>query len=181
MAQIISRIEEIHKMNRPIIVFFNSTTELWDFFNSPQYEKFDHLRKITLPLTQHENSSTRLSRIQYASEAGSITLMIKQFGRGTDFQVLDDDVQANGGVHIIQTFLSDEEAEEIQIKGRTNRQNSPGSTDIIYIKDELEKLAINHSLNGRNNHEISKILLEARQKKANQGIDNVLSQEQKAK
>lgn len=75
---------------------------------------------------------------------------------------MDDDVQANGGVHIIQTFLSDEEAEEIQIKGRTNRQNSPGSTDIIYIKDELEKLAINHSLNGRNNHEISKILLEAR-------------------
>ena len=72
--------------------------------------------------------------------------MTKSFGRGTDFQVYDQKIQDKGGVHIIQTFLSEEEAEEIQIKGRTNRQNSPGSVDIIFKENELQLLNIEKSL-----------------------------------
>lgn len=77
-----------------------------------------------------------------ATHPDKISLMTKSFGRGTDFQVYDDSIKKNGGVHIIQTFLSQEEAEEIQIKGRTNRQNSKGSVDIIFKKTELEALDI---------------------------------------
>lgn len=65
--------------------------------------------------------------------------MTKSFGRGTDFQVYDKAVEKEG-VHIIQTFLSEEESEEVQIKGRTNRQNSEGSVSIILKQTELEQL-----------------------------------------
>jgi preprotein translocase subunit SecA len=43
------------------------------------------------------------------------------FGRGTDFICFDKDVDAAGGVLVIQTFLSEDYSEEVQIKGRTAR------------------------------------------------------------
>lgn len=70
-----------------------------------------------------------------STHMGQITLMTKSFGRGTDFKVFDPKVNEAGGIHIIQTFLSEDEAEEIQIKGRTNRQNTPGSVDIVFKKN----------------------------------------------
>lgn len=66
-----------------------------------------------------------------------ITLMTRSFGRGTDFKVHGEIVNKNGGVHIIQAFLSLEESEEIQIKGRTFRQNSDGSCEILIKSNEL--------------------------------------------
>ena len=47
----------------------------------------------------------------YSTHADTISLMTKSFGRGTDFQVCDNNVKENGGLHIIQAFLSHEEAE----------------------------------------------------------------------
>lgn len=63
--------------------------------------------------------------------------MTKSFGRGTDFQVVDKKINDSGGVHIIQAFLSLEESEEIQVKGRTFRQNGNGSCDILIKSNEL--------------------------------------------
>lgn len=63
--------------------------------------------------------------------------MTRSFGRGTDFKVRDERVNKNGGVHIIQAFLSLEESEEVQIKGRTYRQNSDGSCEILIKSNEL--------------------------------------------
>jgi hypothetical protein len=39
----------------------------------------------------------------------------------------DEDVNAGSGVHVIQTFLSESLSEEIQIQGRTARQDNPGT------------------------------------------------------
>lgn len=50
-----------------------------------------------------------------------ITLATKPFGRGCDFISTDPDLDKNGGIHIVQTFLSEDLAEETQIKGRTAR------------------------------------------------------------
>jgi preprotein translocase subunit SecA len=57
--------------------------------------------------------------------------MSRAFGRGTDFVILDENMKAKGGIHVIQTFLSLEESEEVQIKGRTARQDCNGSYDCI--------------------------------------------------
>jgi hypothetical protein len=37
--------------------------------------------------------------------------MTTSFGRGTDFILLDDKIKNNGGLHVIQAFLTTDEAE----------------------------------------------------------------------
>lgn len=59
------------------------------------------------------------------------------FGRGTDFFCKDEAVENNGGVHIIQTFLSEEISEEIQIQGRTARQGKQGTYQLILLETDL--------------------------------------------
>ena len=49
--------------------------------------------------------------------------MTRIFGRGLDFKSNDKKMNNDGGVHVIQTFLSEEFSEEVQIKGRTARQS----------------------------------------------------------
>jgi len=57
--------------------------------------------------------------------------MTGAFGRGTDFKIYDEKIIKEGGLHVIQTYLSLDESEEEQIKGRTARQYNPGSYDCI--------------------------------------------------
>jgi preprotein translocase subunit SecA len=57
--------------------------------------------------------------------------MSSSFGRGTDFVIRNDKIKEKGGLHIIQAFLSLDESEEVQIKGRTARQNGQGSYDCV--------------------------------------------------
>lgn len=47
-----------------------------------------------------------------------------------------------GGIHIIQTFLSEEESEEVQIKGRSGRQGNNGSYTIILLIDDLSEFNV---------------------------------------
>ena len=54
----------------------------------------------------------------------------------------DQIVSVNGGVHVIQTFLSEELSEEIQIKGRTARQGENGSFSMVIPISSLEKFQI---------------------------------------
>ena len=49
--------------------------------------------------------------------------MSSAFGRGTDFVLRNDKIKEKGGLHVIHAFLSLDESEEEQIKGRTARQN----------------------------------------------------------
>ena len=50
-----------------------------------------------------------------------MTCFTAPFGRGTDFVVTEPKVR-DLGVFVLQTFLSEEISEEIQIKGRGGRQ-----------------------------------------------------------
>jgi hypothetical protein len=69
-------------------------------------------------------------------------LFTRVFGRGTDFIVHDENISKNGGVHVIQTFLSEEYSEEIQYKGRTARQGEPGTYQLIVSIKSLENFVI---------------------------------------
>ena len=63
--------------------------------------------------------------------------MVRSFGRGVDFIINDDKVIANEGVHVIQTFLSLQLSEEVQIKGRCARQGQKGSYSLILSFEDL--------------------------------------------
>jgi hypothetical protein len=83
--------------------------------------------------------------VQKAVTPGAVTLLTRAFGRGTDFICYDDHIQQNGGVHVIQTFVSQLVSEEVQIKGRTARQGNKGSFSMVLHPTDLEKIGIKAS------------------------------------
>ena len=62
-------------------------------------------------MQEGEEKQSKDSMIKFASSQGYVTLLTKEYGRGTDFISRDDIVNSNGGVHVIQTFLSEELSE----------------------------------------------------------------------
>jgi preprotein translocase subunit SecA len=118
-------------------------------------------------LTEKHDAETRDSKIFQAVNPKSITLMSSSFGRGTDFAILNDKIKENGGLHVIHAFLSLDESEEVQIKGRTARQNCKGSYDCIISEDWLEELDLTSAdfPASATSNDIHNILLRAREKR----------------
>ena len=87
--------------------------------------------------------SLQKKSVPLPTTAGQVTICSAVFGRGTDFFCKDQRVLDGGGVHIIQTFLSTERSEEIQIQGRTARQGKNGTYQIILLDSALQELGLN--------------------------------------
>ena len=102
----------------------------------------DKSKSDVIRLTEKASILEKESYIKRATSAGQITLLTKVLGRGTDFVCHDESVINQGGIHVIQTFLSEELSEEVQIKGRTARQGDPGSYAMILLDQSLEKFLI---------------------------------------
>jgi preprotein translocase subunit SecA len=85
------------------------------------------LRHKTQMISEEASKEEREGLFMKATESGAITLMIRDFGRGTDFICYDQQMLRVGGVHVIQSFFSLDAAEERQIKGRSARQGADGS------------------------------------------------------
>lgn len=77
-----------------------------------------------------------------ATLPNKISLMTRWFGRGTDFKCRDESIIKAGGVHVIQTFLSLDRSEEVQIQGRCARQGDDGSYSMVLLRSELEAFLI---------------------------------------
>ena len=120
----------------PVFVVFESIKELRSFYS---LKEFLPLRSQAHVLTEEANNEERINLVNSSTLCANITLFTRSFGRGTDFIVYDEAVKHNGGVHVIQTFLSEEYAEEVQIRGRTARQGDPGTFQLILSLSSLEK------------------------------------------
>jgi len=108
------------------MVFFPSTKDMLAFADSGHMAEFkaeNCVRVITEAIDPCEKEGSFLK----ATEAGAVTLMIREFGRGTDFKCFDNKVLSAGGVHVLQAFYSNDISEEIQLKGRAARQGADGS------------------------------------------------------
>lgn len=62
----------------------------------------------------------------------------REYGLGVDFICRDQEVIKNGGIHVIQTFFSEEKTEQIQIMGRCARQGQEGTYCLIINYKELD-------------------------------------------
>jgi len=136
LATLMAEIEEA-KAARAVVVFFDSTQGLREFAKHPCFSK--HVDESNLLLEEiypEEKSQIVTCR---AATMNAVTLASSTFGRGTDFQCMDDTVQQAGGIHIIQTHVADTLSEEIQIKGRTARQGEKGSWSMVLRKPCLLK------------------------------------------
>lgn len=130
--------------DRAVIVFFESMEELEDFRNLPFVDTAINLAHVHyLTESSPADPNGKQAVINNASDKGAITLMTRVFGRGTDFACLKR-VKEAGGVHIIQTFLSEDVAEEVQIRGRSARESSSGSFVKILEKGSLERFGLSN-------------------------------------
>ncbi|CAF4122389.1 unnamed protein product [Adineta steineri] len=140
--EIEDRLCGISSGQRAVLVFFESEKKINDFRDSQAIAASkDHM----LSLTEQTSLEEKESRIKSATVSGRITLFTRTFGRGTDFICYDQTVLSNGGTHVIQTFLSEEISEEVQIKGRTARQGNRGSYSMVLLDRDLEKFQIEKS------------------------------------
>lgn len=69
-------------------------------------------------------------------EGGDIVIATNLAGRGADFKV-GSQVKAAGGLFVVQTFLPENSRVEAQAFGRTARQGSPGSAQLIVCRSHL--------------------------------------------
>ena len=120
---------------RAVLVFFENISELRAY--KLEGEKAGLSFNI---MTEETSADEKESKIVNAVGKKQVTLLTKIFGRGTDFVCLDSAVLDLGGVHVIQTFLSEDVSEEIQIQGRCARMGENGSFSLIVIDESLQKL-----------------------------------------
>ena len=124
---------------RAVLVFFESTKKLKEFFNSTE---LGDIKETIKTMTERTSPVEKAGLVQQAASTNSITLLTREFGRGTDFICFDELLLAKGGVHVIQTFVSDLLSEETQIKGRTARQGNTGSFSLVVKEGSLERFGI---------------------------------------
>jgi len=110
---------------RAVLVFFESEAKLKEFVASSYGTQ---LQGVNIVTERTENIPFYVSK---ASNAREVTFFPKVFGRGLDFVSRDQNVNKAGGIHVIQTFFSDFRSEEIQIMGRTARQEKDGRYKLI--------------------------------------------------
>jgi len=98
--------------------------EFWQFLKRHRFNGMDKLFKLT---GEETTTAEKEHRIAQAARTRHMTLITRAFGRGSDFVCRDNTLVAAGGMHVIQAFASELKSEEVQIKGRTCRQDDPGS------------------------------------------------------
>ena len=123
---------------RAVLVFFESETRMAEWQASP------YGQRVSAGTMEVIKSDTRniTMKVRKATHSGQVTLLSREHGRGLDFHCVDKKVDELGGLHVVQTFLSEELSEEIQIRGRTARQKNKGSFQMILLEKDLKKFMV---------------------------------------
>ncbi|CAL6057008.1 Helicase-related_protein [Hexamita inflata] len=130
-----------NKIGIPVLVFFETSAKLDLFYKSREFKSIDNHWQVKL-FTEKISAVEKEGVLRQAVTKNTVTLITREFGRGTDFVCYDKTIDGHGGVHVIQTFFSDELSEEKQIKGRTARQGNNGSYSLVLLNGELEKYGL---------------------------------------
>ncbi len=75
------------KYNRPVILFFEDNKQLMKFAECEEFK--NHKYQI---LNERDNNKEKAIKVLKATQARTITLSTKNFGRGTDFCCYDKEV-----------------------------------------------------------------------------------------
>lgn len=133
LQEIANRINEAIRKERAAIVFFENDERLQEFKKSAYWRNFRHVNILSSTTSKDDRNHI----IKKAATTNQITISTATFGRGTDFFCKDAKLEENNGLLVIQTFLSLEKSEEIQIQGRTARQGQKGSYCMVLLESDL--------------------------------------------
>ncbi len=137
-SEITQDIESKLDKNRACFVFFMCPKDLEEY-ESYLYKLPSNRSQFKSPevLTEKISDEAKAAIISRSTSQCKITLLTHVFGRGIDFICRDKTVRDNGGVHIISAFYPETLTEAIQMKGRTCRQDNPGSFRMILCATDL--------------------------------------------
>jgi hypothetical protein len=124
------------------LVFFDTPRQMNRFRRSQYCTDLEQRSKTPVNvqmITSEMDLDTINGLVVRAVRGGTVTLLTRVHGRGLDFKVNDKAVERGGGMLVIQTFLSEEWAEEKQIQGRTARQEKKGSYAMVLLASDLAK------------------------------------------
>ncbi|CAF0999381.1 unnamed protein product [Adineta steineri] len=133
--EIFGEIQRVCNVDRAILVFFESEDKLIEFYNSKELSTRKQDVQIIMEKVAVKDRELCVKR---AATIGKVTLLTRTFGRGTDFICRNQDLLLNGGIHVLQSFFSEELSEEYQIMGRGARQGDRGSYRMILLGKDLE-------------------------------------------
>ena len=119
-------------------MFFANDVILNEFKASSHFSKYNGPK--TEVLTEKNDNKEKTSKVSSATNQGQVTLCTREFGRGTDFKYQGNLVINAGGLHVIQTFFTNDYSEEIQIRGRTRRQGTTGSYELAVLLEDLQQI-----------------------------------------
>ena len=128
---------EVSKKQKRVacLVFFQTEAKM------RRYEEYLSTNQIQMAnlfsVTADVDNAALDHAVTRAARLGNATLFTRLHGRGLDFACHDEQLDNNGGIHVVQTFLSEEEAEEIQIRGRSARQDKNGTYKLVLLASDL--------------------------------------------
>ncbi|GLD68602.1 uncharacterized protein AKAME5_001991500 [Lates japonicus] len=100
-------------------------------------ELYEELKSI-IPGKMFLYSRSDKDKIDKILNPGDVIVATNLAGRGTDIKV-SEQVNENGGLFVILSFLSDNTRVELQAFGRTARKGKPGSAQVIITTDHLQE------------------------------------------
>ena len=126
---VVEQVDYWHGLRRPVLVTTGSVRES-DAVSSALAES-----SIPHRLLNAENAELESDIVARGGEPGAVTVSTGMAGRGTDF-VVEDDMPGGLGLLVLITSLPESVRVERQIRGRTARQGSSGTTQLgVYIND----------------------------------------------
>lgn len=131
---VIAEIEEMRKINRPVLV---GTTSVEVSETLSRMLKRQGIPHNVLNAKQHQRES---EIVAHAGLPGAVTIATNMAGRGTDIKLGPGVAQA-GGLHIIGTERHEARRIDRQLRGRAGRQGDPGSSRFyLSLEDDLMRL-----------------------------------------
>ncbi|HLX12982.1 MAG TPA: preprotein translocase subunit SecA, partial [Bacteroidota bacterium] len=131
---VIKEIEELRKLNRPVLV---GTTSVEVSETLSRMLKRAGVPHNVLNAKQHAREA---EIVAHAGLPGAITIATNMAGRGTDIK-LGPGVADAGGLHIIGTERHEARRIDRQLRGRSGRQGDPGSSRFyLSLEDDLMRL-----------------------------------------
>jgi hypothetical protein len=121
--------------SQPVLIFFENAACLTEYAESEIGKRYKPFL-----LTPGIDAPGMNQIMSVATMTSSVTLATRDFGRGLDFVCHDNAVEKNGGMWVVQTFLSTAKSEEIQIMGRTARQQKSGQYFLVVNAEDTKNV-----------------------------------------
>lgn len=132
-AAVVEEIKSVLEEKRAVLIGTRSV-EKSEFLSKLLQEQ--DIRHNVLNAMHLENEARIVAA---AGQIGTVTVATNMAGRGTDIK-LDDEVRANGGLHVILTEIHESQRIDFQLIGRASRQGDPGSYRVfVSMDDEILK------------------------------------------